>query len=234
MTDLRAVVFDMDGILIDSETIWKEVREHFAAEHGLVWTEADQRSVMGCSTADWSRRMVERLDLKNRLGMDEDAIATEIIGRLLARYRDHLPERPGAIDAVRRMAERWPVALATGSPELLARFVCEVTGLDQHFQAMVFGDDVAEGKPAPDIYLAALAKLEVDPTHAIGIEDSANGLRSLRAAGMGVLAAPGIEFPLTDDVLALADLRIDHMDELTADAAQETLARLRARGATAG
>lgn len=158
--------------------------------------------------------MVERLQLQARLGMDDAAIAREIKGRLLAKYQAHLPERDGAVAAVRRVAERYKVALASGSPNELATYVMQATGLDQVFLAATYGDDVVHGKPAPDIYLDVLAKIGVAPAQAVGVEDSGNGLRSLRAAGMGVIAVPGPEFPLTADVLALADVRIDDMRDL--------------------
>lgn len=214
MPDLQAVIFDMDGILIDSEVLWRQVREEFAADHGLVWSAEDQASTMGCNTRMWSRIMVERLHLQARLGMDDAAIAREIKGRLLAKYQAHLPERDGAVAAVRRVAERYKVALASGSPNELATYVMQATGLDQVFLAATYGDDVVHGKPAPDIYLDVLAKIGVAPAQAVGVEDSGNGLRSLRAAGMGVIAVPGPEFPLTADVLALADVRIDDMRDL--------------------
>lgn len=214
MPQLQAVIFDMDGILIDSEVLWRQVREEFAADHGLVWSAEDQESTMGCNTRMWSRIMVERLQLQARLGMDDAAIAREIKGRLLAKYQAHLPEREGAVAAVRRVAERYKVALASGSPNELATYVMQATGLDQVFLAATYGDDVVHGKPAPDIYLDVLAKIGVAPAQAVGVEDSGNGLRSLRAAGMGVIAVPGPEFPLTDDVLALADVRIDDMRDL--------------------
>jgi mannitol-1-/sugar-/sorbitol-6-/2-deoxyglucose-6-phosphatase len=228
---LTAIVFDMDGILIDSEVLWRLVREEFAADHGLVWSAEDQESTMGCNTAMWSRIMVERLHLRERLNMDDAAIAREIKGRLLKKYEAHLPEREGAIEAVKLAASRYKVALASGSPNELARHVMRVTGLDRIFLATMYGDDVAHGKPAPDIYLEVLRKIGVPPQEAVGIEDSGNGIRSLRAAGMGIVAAPGPEFPLADDVLALADVRISSMEACTLEVLQQAherqLARLR-------
>lgn len=217
MNPIQAVVFDMDGILVDSEVLWRQTREEFAADHGMTWSTEDQESTMGCNTRMWSRIMVERLDLQAKLGMDDAAIAREIKGRMLDKYRDHLPERAGAIDAVRLAATRYKVALATGSPNELAAYVMKATGLDKVFLATTCGDDVAHGKPAPDIYLDVLHKIGVPPAQAVGIEDSGNGIRSLRAAGMAIIAAPGPEFPLTAEVLGLADVRIVEMTEFTLD-----------------
>lgn len=175
MSPIQAVVFDMDGILIDSEVLWRQTREEFAADHGMTWSAEDQESTMGCNTRMWSRIMVERLDLQARLGIDDAAIAREIKGRMLDKYRAHLPERAGAIDAVRLAASRYKVALATGSPNELAAYVMKATGLDKVFLATTCGDDVAHGKPAPDIYLDVLHKIGVPPAQAVGIEDSATG-----------------------------------------------------------
>lgn len=217
MSQIQAVVFDMDGILVDSEVLWRMVREEFAANNGMTWSAEDQESTMGCNTRMWSRIMVERLDLKQRLGMDDAAIAREIKGRLLAKYKQHLPEREGAIEAVRIAAEKYKVALASGSPNELAEYVMKTTGLDELFLATMYGDDVAHGKPAPDIYLEVLKKIGVAPEHAVGVEDSGNGIRSLKAAGMGIIAAPGPEFPLTAEVLALADVHIQEMTEFSVE-----------------
>lgn len=216
-TAVEAVVFDMDGILVDSEVLWRLVREEFAADHGLVWSAEDQASTMGCNTRMWSRIMVERLQLCERLGMDDAAIAREIKSRLLRKYEEHLPEREGAIAAVHRAAARYKVALASGSPNELAAFVMKSTGLDRVFLATMYGDDVAHGKPAPDIYLEVLKKIGVPPDRAVGVEDSANGIRSLQAAGMGIVAVPGPEFPLAPDVLALADVCLRGMDEFSVE-----------------
>jgi HAD superfamily hydrolase (TIGR01509 family) len=212
----EAVVFDMDGVLIESEGVWQQVREEFATDCGAVWTAADQTSTMGCNTAMWSRIMVERLGLRAR-GLDETAVAREIVQRMQARYSAHLPLRPGALEAVRCAAGRWRVALATGSPRALAEHVLQATGLDRVFEATMVGDDVERGKPAPDIYWAVLARLGVRPEHAIGIEDSGNGIRALKAAGMSVIAAPSPGYPLSAEMLALADARIDEMTGFSAE-----------------
>jgi len=212
---VQAVIFDMDGVLIESEVLWRQVREEFAAENGLRWSAQDQEAAMGCNTRGWSAIMVERMQLKPRLGMDEAAIAAEIKTRLLAKYRAHLPERAGAVAAVRRIAQHCTVALASGSPTELAEYVMQATALKDVFAAATYGDDVIHGKPAPDIWLDVLGKIGVAPEHAVGVEDSGNGIRSLHAAGMGIIAAPGPQFPLPEDVLALAGARIQHMDELS-------------------
>jgi HAD superfamily hydrolase (TIGR01509 family) len=215
MARVRAVVFDMDGVLIDSEDVWKAVRMEFAASLGLRWTEEDQVATMGSNTAGWSRIMVTRMRLHER-GYDEAKTARVIIDGLCAAYARHLPQREGAAGAVRRLAARFPLALATGSPEAVGRFVLDKMGLAPLFQACAFGDEVEHGKPAPDLYQLALARLGVHAAEAVGIEDSGNGLLSLRAAGMGIVAAPHPQYPLKPEVAALAQARIDHMDQLDA------------------
>lgn len=119
MPRIEAVVFDMDGVLIDSEVIWRQVREEFCAENGMHWSAADQESTMGCNTATWSRIMVDRLHLRERLGLNEAAVAREIKDRLLRKYAARLPEREGAVAAVHRATRwRWPPARPMKSPRM--------------------------------------------------------------------------------------------------------------------
>lgn len=228
MAQVQAVVFDMDGVLIDSEDVWKAVRVQFAARLGRVWTDEDQFSTMGRSTAGWARIMVDRLSLREH-GLDEAAVASLVIDGLRERYRRHLPQREGAAAAVRRLAAHYPLALATGSPGPVGDFVLEAMGLDALFPVRAYGDEVPNGKPAPDVYLLALQRLGVKPPNAVGIEDSGNGLRSLHAAGMGVIAAPHPAYPLKPDVAALAAVQVAHLDELDAAAVERAAAGRPAR-----
>lgn len=209
---IEAVVFDMDGVLIDSEVIWRRVRETYAAEIGHTWTEADQLALMGCSTQDWSVRMRERLGLVH---LSAQALADEIIGRVLAAFRQELPVRPGAAQALQALGERWPLALASGSPRALVACAMELTGFGRHFRSILCGDDVSQGKPHPEIYLRSLQRLGVDAQAAAGVEDSANGLRALRAAGMWAIAAPCPEFPLSPDARALAHAEVADLHGVT-------------------
>lgn len=217
MNKVQAVVFDMDGVLVESEDIWREVREEFAARIGQTWTAADQTSTMGCNTAAWARIMVQRLDLKARLGMDEAGVAHEIITRMQARYAAHLPQREGAVQAVRTAAAHYKVALASGSPRALGEHVLRATGLDRILTVTMYGDEVERGKPAPDVYLRVLERIGVRPEHAVGVEDSGNGIRSLHAAGMGIIAAPSPGYALSAEMLALAGAHIRSLAEFTVD-----------------
>jgi beta-phosphoglucomutase-like phosphatase (HAD superfamily) len=203
----------MDGVLVDSESVWYRSRIAFAHDLGKTWTMDDQRFAMGRNTIEWAQVMRERL----ALDMPLDEIIEQVRGRVVASLRDNLPTLPGAIESVHRCAERYPVALASGSPTLVIQTVMALTGLDRVFQHMVYGDDIARGKPHPDIYFEAARRLNVDPSHCVGIEDSSNGIRALHAAGMKVIAVPSPEFPLSTEILALADRHLSSLDLLTHD-----------------
>lgn len=211
---IEAVVFDMDGVLIDSEVLWQRVREDFAAERGLPWRQQDQEALMGCSTEVWSVRMCERLALTD---ISPAELATDILGRVQRAFETHLPVRPGAAEVLAALGQRWPLALATGSPRELADCALRLTGFGKHFQATVCGDEVRHGKPHPEIYQRAVAALGVAPSRAAGIEDSANGLRALRAAGLWAIAAPGEAFPLLPAELALGHAVVQHLSAITPD-----------------
>ena len=211
---VEAVVFDMDGVLVDSEDLWWEVRQAFAAGLGLRWTAQDQTATMGLNTAGWARVMVERLQLRSRAGMDESDVARAIIAGMRDAYDRRMPLRDGAVEAVRVAAGHFSkVALASGSPRELGDFVLRRAGLDGLFAATLYGDEVEHGKPAPDIYLRVLQTIGVAPALAVGIEDSGNGIRSLSAAGMAIVAAPGPGYPLSPEVLAMADAHIASMKD---------------------
>jgi HAD superfamily hydrolase (TIGR01509 family) len=208
----------MDGVLVDSEVYWAQARREFAHDLGLTWTNDDHHSVVGRNTIEWARVMQDRLKLHDTMSIDD--VIDNMINRMKAHYEALLPVRPGALEAVRLAAQHYRVGLASGSPTPLIQHVTRLTGLDQIFEVMVFGDDIPRGKPAPDIYLEALRQLGVDPSNAVGIEDSANGIRSLKAAGMYVIAAPSPEFPLSDDILALANHKIDTLEDFSLELVQ--------------
>lgn len=213
---IEAVIYDMDGVLVDSEVYWLKARVDFAQALGKTWTDNDQRAAMGRSTVEWAAVMQERL----ALDMTLDEIMTEIISRVRAQYDERMPDRPGALDSVHKLAEsgRFRMGLASGSPTGVIQHVLALTGLEKFFEVMVYGDDMKHGKPAPDIYIEAMKKLGVtDPARAVGIEDSGNGIRSLKAAGMKVVAAPSPAFPLGDDLLALADRHITTLEDFTVE-----------------
>jgi HAD superfamily hydrolase (TIGR01509 family) len=210
-TAITAVVLDMDGVLIDSEQIWDDVREQLARERGGRWHERAQADMMGMSSTEWSRYMHDVIGLAE----PPEEINAEVVRRLLARYRESLPLMPGAVEAVERLAARWPLGLASSSNREVIDTVLELAGVAHYFRATVSSEEVEHGKPAPDVYLEAARRLGVDPTSCAAVEDSANGIRSARAADMRVIAIPNPHYPPSDDVLALPDVVVHSLDELT-------------------
>lgn len=220
MTTIEAVIFDMDGVLVESEAYWEQARIDFAESRGLTWTAADQHEAMGRSTVGWAKVMQERL----KLDMSIDDIIAEMKQRVKDKYAERMPERPGALAAVDRMKANYRVALASGSPTEIIQHVMKLTGLDQIFEVMIFGDTIPNGKPAPDIYLEACKQLGVNPVNCVGIEDSSNGVRSLKAANMIAIAAPSEGFSLSQEIIDLADTEIVHMDEITVELVEKLAA----------
>jgi HAD superfamily hydrolase (TIGR01509 family) len=208
MTD--AVVFDMDGLLLDSEQLWDEVREELARERGGRWHAGAQREMMGMSSPEWSRYM------HDVIGLEESPreISDEVVRRMEDRYREQLPLIEGAVPAVERLAARWPLGLASSSNRELIDLALEVGRLDRYFRVTVSSEEVATGKPAPDVYLEAARRLGVDAPLCTAIEDSHNGIRSAKAAGMHVVAIPNPHFPPDQDALALADVVLRSLGEL--------------------
>jgi HAD superfamily hydrolase (TIGR01509 family) len=213
---IEGVIFDLDGVLLDSEQVWDEAREQLANERGGRWHENAQRDMMGMSSLEWSRYMHETIGLPE----SPEEISREVVRRLTSLYREHLPELPGAREAVERLATRWPLGLASSSNRELIDLVLELMGVAHLFRATVSSEEVARGKPAPDVYLEAARRLGVDPTHAAAIEDSENGIRAAKAAGMRVLAIPNEHFPPAEEALAQADVVLDSLAELTAEAVE--------------
>jgi HAD superfamily hydrolase (TIGR01509 family) len=206
-----AVVFDLDGVLLDSEQVWDEVREQLVHERGAHWHEGAQREMMGMSSVEWSQYMHDELGLAD----PPEAISAEVVRRMEERYRSRLPLIDGAREAVERLAGRWPLGLASSSNREVIDLVLELSGLAQFFRVTVSSEEVARGKPAPDVYLEAARRLEVRPEGCVAIEDSENGIRSAKAAGMRVVAIPNPHYRPRDEALALADATLDSLAELT-------------------
>ena len=222
---IEAVVFDLDGVLIDSEPVWEEVRRGLVAAHGGHWAPDAQRRLMGMSTQEWARYLSQDLGA----GLPPEEVAAQVIRQMAARYARDLPLMPGAVAAVRRMAARWPLGLASSSPPVLIQAVLAAASIAPLFAATVSTEEVAHGKPAPDVYLTVAERLGVPPAHAVAVEDSSNGLRSAAAAGLQVIAVPHPRYPPDPDALALARLVLPSLAGLTADAVAGLAApRLRA------
>ncbi|MDP8956853.1 MAG: HAD family phosphatase [Actinomycetota bacterium] len=211
---VNAIVFDLDGVIVDSEHVWNEARERLAHERGGRWPATAQRDMMGMSSPEWSRYMHEVVGLRE----PPEEIAAEVVRRLEAVYREELPLIEGAAAAVGRLAERWPLGLASSSNRELIDLVLDLSGLARCFAATVSSEEVARGKPAPDVYLEAARRLGIDAAECAAVEDSHNGIRSARAAGMRVVAIPNERYPPGEDALAEADVVVRSIEELDAAA----------------
>jgi HAD superfamily hydrolase (TIGR01509 family) len=210
---IEAVVFDLDGVLIDSEPVWEQVRREVVASYGGHWAADAQQRLMGMSTGEWARYLGEDLGVN----LPPDRIAALVIERMAARYTEHLPLMPGAVEAVRRLAARWPLGLASSSPPSLIDTVLDAAGLRELFVTTLSTEQVAHGKPAPDSYLAVCERLGRPPQTCAAVEDSTNGLRSAAAAGLHVIAVPHPRYPPDPGVLGAAGLVLTSLDELTPD-----------------
>ncbi len=204
-------MFDLDGLLIESEGVWDSVRRQLVEETGGTWRDEATRAMLGMSAPEWSRYVHEEL----RVPLTPEAIDRRVVERGLEEYRSELPLLPGAVAAVRTLAAAWPLGLASSSNRVVIDEVLRLAGLADDFSVTVSGEEVARGKPAPDVYEAALGELGVAARCAVAIEDSSNGLRSAAAAGMRVIAVPNREFPPDADAVALADLVLGSLEELT-------------------
>jgi HAD superfamily hydrolase (TIGR01509 family) len=211
---IDAVVFDLDGVLIDSEPVWERVRRDVVASHGGHWNADTQDRLMGMSTGEWSGYLSSDLGVQ----LSPPALADTVIAAMAARYREHLPLMPGAVDAVTRLAVRWPLGLASSAPRSLIETVLYTASLRRFFAAVLSTEEVPRGKPAPDVYLSMAALLRVPPADCAAVEDSSNGLRSAAAAGCAVIAVPHPKYPPAPDTLKAARLVLPGLDALTVDA----------------
>jgi HAD superfamily hydrolase (TIGR01509 family) len=210
---IQAVVFDMDGVLIDSEPIWEQVRREVVAEYGGNWLPEAQTALMGMSTPEWAAYLSADLGV----GRPPADVAQIVIDHMVARYEEHLPVLPGADEAVRKCADRWRLGLASSSPRRLIDAVLHSAGWTDLFEVTVSTEDLDRGKPAPDVYLHAVAALGAEPTACAAIEDSSNGMRSATAAGLVLIAAPRPEYPPAPDALEPAALVIGGVADLDVD-----------------
>ena len=208
---IEAVVFDLDGVLVDSEQVWDEVREALVRERGGRWHERAQADMMGMSSVEWSRYLHEELGLADA----PEALNDEVVRRMLDRYRKELPLIDGAVAAVERLAAHFPLALASSSNRPLIDAVLASAGLASAFRATVSSEEVARGKPAPNVYLEVARLLELPPEDCAAIEDSENGILSARRAGMRVVAVPNPRYPPGEAALAEADVVVRSPAELT-------------------
>jgi HAD superfamily hydrolase (TIGR01509 family) len=207
---IEAVIFDLDGVLLDSEHVWDEVREALARERGGRWHERAQADMMGMSSTEWSRYMHDVIGLPE----PPEEIDAEVVRRMEARYAEHLPLFDGAVEAVRRLHASFRLGLASSSNRPIIEVVLAQSGLAGAFEATVSSEEVEHGKPAPDVFLEAAGRLGVPPESCAAIEDSGNGIRAAHAAGMRVIAIPNRRYPPPPDALALADTVLSSLGDL--------------------
>jgi HAD superfamily hydrolase (TIGR01509 family) len=208
---VRAVVFDMDGVIIDSEQVWDEVREELVADWGGRSLPEAQRAMMGMSSPEWSRYMHDELGLTQ----EPEEINDEVVRRMLERYHGDLPLLDGAVEAVRSLAASYPLAVASSSNRPLIDAVLETAGIAECFAATVSSEEVPRGKPSPDVYLEAARRLAVAPLECAAVEDSANGIRAAKAAGMFLIAYPNGHYPPDPEALGMADVVVGALGELS-------------------
>ena len=209
---IEAVVFDLDGVLVDSDHIWHEVRESLARERGGRWTDQSEADMSGMSSTEWSQYLHDVVGLAEA----PEELNDEVVRRMLARYEAELPLVNGAPDAVQRLAESFRLAVASSSNRELIDGVLAAAGLAEHFEVTVSSEKVGRGKPSPDVYLEAATRLRLDPGRCAAIEDSANGIRAAHRAGMRVVAIPNRRYPPAADALELADEVVGSAAEITA------------------
>ena len=208
---IDTVVFDLDGVVVDSEQVWDDVREQLAKERGGNWHDGAQAAMMGMSSPEWSAYMHEEIGLSE----SPQEINDEVVRRMLDRYADRLPLIDGAVAAVRRLAAEFTLGVASSSNKPLIASVLEHAGIADAFDAVVSSEEVARGKPAPDVYVEAMRRLGAEASRTAAVEDSSNGIRAAHAAGMRVIALPNSHYPPAPDALELAHVVIASPDELT-------------------
>jgi HAD superfamily hydrolase (TIGR01509 family) len=213
---VEAVVFDLDGVIVDSEHLWDEVREELARERGGRWHERAQADMMGMSAPEWSRYM------HDVVGLSESPVEIDqlVVEGMLERYAERLPLIDGAVDAVLRIAESFRLALASSSNRRVIDAVLDAAGLTASFEATVSSEEVGRGKPAPDVFLEAARRLDLSPLRCAAVEDSGNGIRAAHAAGMRVVAIPNRRYPPPADAVGLAEVVLESIGMLGVDSIQ--------------
>ncbi len=224
-TMIEAVVFDLDGVLVDSEQLWDQARREVAAEHAGRWQEQATTAMQGMSSPEWSGYMRDSLGVT----LSQEEIADLVVQKLLDHYEQHLPLLPGAAEAVRRIGSRWPLALASSANRPVIDKVLDLSGLRHMFQTTVSSEEVAHGKPEPDVYLEAAHRLHRPPRSCVAVEDSTNGIRAAVAAGLRTVAIPNPHYPPPLDALRQADVTVENLTDLTVDVI-DRLAGLDRRG----
>jgi len=210
---IKGFIFDMDGLLVDSEPVWDKARAELADRYGKIWTTEDHHNVMGVSTQEWTTYMIDHFGAT----MPPAEMQKLVIDEMVAMYNEQIPFFPGAVELVQTVAANYPTGLASGSPRQLIDIVTDYAGFDGCFQVIFSADEVGKGKPAPDVYLATAERMGIDPTKCACIEDSGFGILSGKAAGMLVIAVPDERFPPAAELVAQADIVLGSLAEFSLD-----------------
>ena len=208
---IEAVVFDLDGVLVQSEELWDEARRKLADEHGIEWPDDATDAMMGMSSKEWSQYVHDEVGVP----LEPEEINRKVLERLQERYRTDLPWIDGAQEAVTRIGAEFPLGLATSSNREIVDIVVEMGGFGELLEVTVSSEEVESGKPAPDVYLEATNRMGVDPAKTAAVEDSTNGLLAAHAAGMRVIAIPNDAHPPAQEGLDVADVVLKSIEELT-------------------
>jgi HAD superfamily hydrolase (TIGR01509 family) len=217
----EAVIFDLDGVLVDSEQLWNRAKEDLVRASGGRWRADAPHAMMGMSSPEWARYLHEELGVPR----EPDEINGAVVRRIEELYRAELPLLPGAGDAVRALHRSWPLGLASSSNREIIDLVLELAELESEFAVTVSSEEVARGKPAPDVYLAVAARLDANPESCVAIEDSSNGLRAAAAAGMAVIAVPNPHYPPDDDALRLAAVSVAAVGDVSPELVERVSCR---------
>jgi len=216
----RWVIFDLDGTLIESEQIWRDVRRAFVIEHGGHWVDGAQEQMIGMRTNEWAAYMHDGLGVP----VAPQTIADRVVHTVAKAVARAVPILPGAPEALERMYAAFPLGLATSAARPVAEAALAATGWSKYFNVVVSADDVARGKPAPDVYLRALELLRADARRTAAVEDSANGIRSAYNAKLAVIAIPNREFPPDRNALALARCVLPNVGDLDVATVEDAVA----------
>ena len=198
-------MFDCDGLLVDSETCWTRAEEELFARYDRRFGDEDKRALIGTSLYDGSRILERLLDRPGRA----DALGHELLELVERRLLEESTAFPGAAALVAELRERVPVAVASNTPQRLVAGALECAGLAPLFEVVVTGDQVAEPKPSPDVYLRACELLGASPARSIGLEDSPTGIAAVRAAGMFAIGIPSFLGVLLDDADLVGESLLD-------------------------